>query len=178
LKQNKKSKRVTGIDCETSAETSFSANIDQIKLSPTFQPALQLNIVTPRMEFTEGRSDNENQGDVVDSIKDRWAFSAFQNSPDPILLPMPNAVFLSPADVSPGASSFIVNYKASISVANRPEVLSLDLIRIGISEKLRAALSESNSALLAEAVADADAAGMTHEASIGRRKLANMRAGT
>jgi hypothetical protein len=54
------------------------------------------------------------------------------------------------------------------------DVLTMAAQRAAITSKLREAATHKNAALLLEAIAEAEAAGLTHEANLGKRRLATL----
>ena len=109
---------------------------------------------------------------VVNSPKDRWAWSSFQNSPEPDSLPIPGILAeLMAAPAAPPPAAAAPNQPVT---EEAPEAETQENVRSAVVSKLRTAVSTQDAQLLQEAISEAETAGLSHEAAMGRRKLNSM----
>ena len=139
---------------------------------------------------------------TVESPKDRWAWSSFQNSPDPDALPMPEMIsallvsslsestaddtdplmsassgpVAAPEAAKPAAAASPAANTAdgSVTAAAETEAAAAAEVAATIRNQLRSI--SSNAADLRAVISQAEAAGLHHEARLGRKKLATLAA--
>lgn len=103
--------------------------------------------------------------------QERWAWSSFQNAPTAATLPIPSSSMMSSETTQPSQENKASEHTVDIPLSTEP--VEVDL-RQEVTNKLRAAVMAGDIEKLKEAVSEAEAAGLTHEAAMGKKKLATL----
>jgi hypothetical protein len=96
----------------------------------------------------------------------RYAWSRFQNAPTASTLPIPSVAMMSNAAPHP-------QDQTPVQMKEPTADAEVDL-RQTVASKLRNAVMEGDVDKLREAISEAEDAGLVHEASLGRKKLATL----